>query len=538
MSTSNAGARLRQILSSLLATLAVLLALELGLRGIYALRRASVDVVPLPYAVGHAYGPPPPWVDDQRILAEDPQLVWRGRPHARRRYMDFFNPVWQESDRSRLLRQFLPRLPASLARNPVWEVALNSEGFREAELRGARAPGAIRILCLGDSWTFGANVGPDETYPRRLEALLRDTHPGTSFEVLNLGVLGYSSFQGLELLRVRGLELDPDVLLIGFGMNDGKFGGFRDRDLPGEEGPAPLPKRIARLLERIELLKLLRYAVERSRWEPPSPGEALREAAGPGDGEGQPVDYDANEPWIRVSPRDYRENVAEMLRLARQRGAAAVLLHNEFDDEGPYPAVLRELSTGWSVPLVDSSALLAGERRRIEEGRARKQGLLPAGPVRGSASGVDVIFRVQQGGYGAPRGIFIAGVGPALGGAEPNRVRMHDDGTHGDEVAGDGVWSYRARFEAGTKVAYVYTNGGVAGRWVGLDVPHIRQFRIDREAEGSTWIRPVEAFGEITLQADPWHTNGRGYALIAEAVLAALGKTPEFRARLGATAGP
>ena len=52
---------------------------------------------------------------------------------------------------------------------------------------------------LGDSFTFGEDVGDDETYSHHLEQLL----PGT--EVINLGVHGYGHDQMLIYLREEGI---------------------------------------------------------------------------------------------------------------------------------------------------------------------------------------------------------------------------------------------------------------------------------------------------------------------------------------------
>lgn len=82
--------------------------------------------------------------------------------------------------------------------------------------------GVIRIVCLGDSSTFGMNVEEADTYPRQLAALLDEAQPGR-FEVMNLGVPGYTSRQGLELLRREVLGLQPDVVTFAFGFRVNSF---------------------------------------------------------------------------------------------------------------------------------------------------------------------------------------------------------------------------------------------------------------------------------------------------------------------------
>ncbi len=95
---------------------------------------------------------------------------------------------------------------------------------------------------------------------------------------------------------------------------------------------------------------------------------------------------------------------------------------------------------------------------------------------------------------------------------------MRDDGREGDERAGDRVWSYRATLPPATRIKYVYTNSGGAGRWEGLDLPHVRELQVPSSADGHPIYLPVESFGRIYMQADNWHTDAVGYDLIARAV--------------------
>ena len=145
----------KEFAKGLAATVASFVILEAVLRVTYFARNSLVDYVPLPYAVGDEYGPIPPWVDGLRILERDKILIWSNRPNFHRRYIDIFGPTRTEQDRTSLLRQFIPRIPESLKNNPVWEVSVNSQGFRDVEFPAAKSSRAFRIICLGDSWTFG-----------------------------------------------------------------------------------------------------------------------------------------------------------------------------------------------------------------------------------------------------------------------------------------------------------------------------------------------------------------------------------------------
>jgi lysophospholipase L1-like esterase len=491
------------------------------LRLAYWVRDASVDRVPIPYVFGQVYGPVPPWMDGLRLLEDDPLLLWKGKPGAHRRYVDVFSPVETEAERTRPLRQFLPIVPPSLEGNPVWEVRLDSRGFRTDEFASEKPPGTFRIACLGDSWTFGGNVGQDDAYPQRLEALLRARPGGDGVEVLNLGVLGYSSYQGRVLLETHVRTWRPDVVTIGFAMNDASVAGYRDAEAAKAVREAPgWPLRVARLGEHVEIYRLLRYLAALVRFRPPSPGDHLWQVnENPEDapylvpGAAGLVDYARLEGRSRVGVAAYEENVRAMIALAREVRARVVLLYNELAPQSPYRGVLRRVSADAGVPLVDGSELIANARRRKEEELERRFDLVPPPGGDSESREVRVVLRVLLGDRPGPA--YVVGSDEQLGAYEPNAMGMHDDGTHGDQRAGDGVWSLEATFPRGKRVFYMYTAGGRRGEWEGLDVPQIRAFQAQGASPG---YRPIETFGTIYMQADGWHTDMAGNALIAEAL--------------------
>jgi lysophospholipase L1-like esterase len=244
------------------------------------------------------------------------------------------------------------------------------------------------------------------------------------------------------------------------------------------------------------------------------------------------LDYERFQTRSRVSLADYERNLRAMLEIARERGIGVVALYNELSPNSPYRRVLREVAQADGVPFVDASALLAEARRAIEDDLERRLGLRPPpGAPRPPEAPVAVVLRVYAGERAVPGGLFVAGADEQLGALVPNRVAMHDDGTHGDQRAGDRVWSYRATFPVGARVYYVYTNGGAPGAWRGLDVPEVRGFRVEAER----WLerhRPIEVFGRVHMQADSWHTNAAGHRMIAEALLHELEREPRVRRHL------
>jgi lysophospholipase L1-like esterase len=78
---------------------------------------------------------------------------------------------------------------------------------------------ALRYVALGDSYTIGTSVAPDERWPDQLVASLRGAAPRLDL-VANLGVNGYTSADLLrdEFPALAGLE--PGFVSVLIGVND------------------------------------------------------------------------------------------------------------------------------------------------------------------------------------------------------------------------------------------------------------------------------------------------------------------------------
>jgi lysophospholipase L1-like esterase len=103
------------------------------------------------------------------------------------------------------------------------DVKINSLGFRDREISVQKPPGTYRIVALGDSTTFGWGAPFDQTYPKVLEKSLNENPPSpkwSKYEVINTGVGNYNTAQELAMLKQNGLRLDPDMVTIGWYIND------------------------------------------------------------------------------------------------------------------------------------------------------------------------------------------------------------------------------------------------------------------------------------------------------------------------------
>ena len=94
----------------------------------------------------------------------------------------------------------------------------NSLGLRDREFAPTPTPGVMRILAVGDSWTFGLGVNLPETWPKQLERALGER--GVKAEVINAGVSGYSTLTYAKVLK-RFYDLyHPQLTLVMTCAND------------------------------------------------------------------------------------------------------------------------------------------------------------------------------------------------------------------------------------------------------------------------------------------------------------------------------
>lgn len=100
----------------------------------------------------------------------------------------------------------------------AYDVEINALGLRGPALAPAKAKDARRILCLGDSVTFGYYVNDPETYPAQLQGLLAAENPG--LEVINGGCGHFSIPDEARYFREGLKALQPDVVVLQFCSND------------------------------------------------------------------------------------------------------------------------------------------------------------------------------------------------------------------------------------------------------------------------------------------------------------------------------
>jgi hypothetical protein len=87
---------------------------------------------------------------------------------------------------------------------------------------GPKPAGVFRILSLGDSFAWGDGVHQEDAYPDRLERRLNELGSEVRFQVVNWSRPGWNSELQWRSVEPTFEELEPDLVLIGFVLNDAK----------------------------------------------------------------------------------------------------------------------------------------------------------------------------------------------------------------------------------------------------------------------------------------------------------------------------
>ncbi len=94
----------------------------------------------------------------------------------------------------------------------LWVLIILLSGCAKQDIKNVDSKG-INIVCLGDSLTYGYGVDKGEDYPSLLAHMV-------NVPVINAGVDGDTSIEGLKRFNTDVLEKKPLLVIIEFGGND------------------------------------------------------------------------------------------------------------------------------------------------------------------------------------------------------------------------------------------------------------------------------------------------------------------------------
>ena len=276
----------------------------------------------------------------------------------------------------------------------------------------ARRGGALRVLALGGSTTYGVGVERHaEAWPALLEKEL-ERRLGRDVEVLNAGVPNWTTFELLGVATLWMPELAPDIVILHIGFNDAFTTGY-----PDEGGPdntryrhaftyRPPPGWLVSAMKMSHTARIfLRGYLAEGGLLGDDINAAMMEPRPRVDEQGAHIE--------QADGRWFRRNVQTLVALIRRQGGRPIFAPVPLDPvrahdvrSGPYylaafraternARILNELGEELGVPVVDvSSGLGSGmfldvahieERGMQVKARAMADGLVGAGLVEAPA---------------------------------------------------------------------------------------------------------------------------------------------------------
>lgn len=213
------------------------------------------------------------------------------------------------------------------------------------------SPGATetgpRILCLGDSSTFGWRMDYEDTYPYLLEKALQDSLPGA--KVFNGGVPGYTSHQNLHQFMQLVDQIEPDYVILYTGNNDVSLAGSNDLQKF---------KEAESLIGVQEFFNhFLSYQYLRQKLIPVKPFKMLGVLS---------LEEVLKKP-VRVGLPEFADNLNQFLEVAKKKGIPAFIIIAPSNPGAPY---LLE------IPHSDGKVndLVASVRQHLKEGKYDEAG--------------------------------------------------------------------------------------------------------------------------------------------------------------------
>lgn len=178
---------------------------------------------------------------------------------------------------------------------------VNNKGFRGEDFEEQKGVNTIRVILLGDSCTFQAEVEDQKTGAYLLQRMLEKNFPNKNIQVLNMGMPGYSSLQGLRLLKMKALKYSPDILLVSYGHNDAVSSMyFTDKEQVANE----VEYFFGKIFSNVRYYRAIRDACLKALSLFELNGYGLRP---------------------RVSLREYYNNMAEICRTAKENNIKIIL---------------------------------------------------------------------------------------------------------------------------------------------------------------------------------------------------------------------
>lgn len=99
---------------------------------------------------------------------------------------------------------------------------INADGIRSAREAAAFKTDSFNVVFLGDSYTYGYQLTPEESPPMQFEKLASSRLPERDIRVANFGWSSSSPYLSLRLLKDIGKKYHPDLVILVLDVTDYK----------------------------------------------------------------------------------------------------------------------------------------------------------------------------------------------------------------------------------------------------------------------------------------------------------------------------
>ena len=243
-------------------------------------------------------------------------------------------------------------LPGKDTTTPRHYIPINNLGFRGLPYDPADYNDHKRIVCLGDSCTFGWQVSFGNAYPEILESMLNQSSTLPHYKTINLAVPSYTSFQMERVFRKWDTYFKPYLIVLWAGTNDVSF-AFQ---LPDSEMAKRYEKGmlIKSIVSNSYSLSYIDNWLYEKRYGKQTVETAVKQAQ--------------KRNVRRVSLSESRTNIINIINRCKQDGVKIILVTRQnytlrpaLDD---YNDMLLELGKTYQIPVVDIAKMATGPAHR------------------------------------------------------------------------------------------------------------------------------------------------------------------------------
>jgi lysophospholipase L1-like esterase len=234
--------------------------------------------------------------------------------------------------------------------------SFDRHGYRTIDSDQVADSETDKVVFIGDSNTFGYDVPTDATFVEVADRLL------PQYAAINLGVPGYSSYQGLQVAREYLPILKPRIAVISFNYNDRRYvpesqepdGAARFRALPSTSSGL-FRRSLQAVAEYSYLYRGLRRVLRAAVIAPTESAKDIQ------------VRLDRVKP--RVDEEAYRNNLTEVVALCRKHSARPMflLLCDNPVEAGPLYAGIQSFKSGNPLQAIAELMPVVNQRQALAD---------------------------------------------------------------------------------------------------------------------------------------------------------------------------